>query len=339
MFFKVNQVVTLAFCLAFASPLSAGEKEKQAYLDVSGPYFGQPTPGDTPVMFAPCIVSTDTAEWSMAFTPGGLEVFFGLAEEGAAFILHSIADERGAWTEPVIATFSGEFNDFDLTMSPDGNRLYFTSNRPPVEGGATLEHPDIWYVDRTDKGWGEPVHIDAPINTDMRELYPSESRDGFIYFFGSRPEGFGGSDLYRAPYRDGQFGEPENLGPSVNTEAGEGDASISPDGDYLIFTSTRETGFGSGDLYVTFKLDDDRWSPPANLGEAVNTEYLEFCPAISRDGKYLFFTSNRPKDIQITKTTAVREKLGLKPGGEHPDTDIYWVDAALIEQFRPLPEE
>lgn len=335
MYFKVRDLVTLGLLLVGA--VSAGEK--QGYLDVSGPYFGQLAPGDTPVMFAPGIVSTNTGEWSMAFTPDGLEVFFGLAEEDAAFILHSIADERGVWTEPAIAAFSGEFNDFDLTMSPDGNRLYFTSNRPPVAGGATLEHPDIWYVDRTDTGWGEPVHIPAPINTDRRELYPSESRDGFIYFFGSRPEGFGSSDLYRAPYRDGQFGEPENLGPNVNTKAGEGDASISPDGDYLIFTSTRETGLGKGDLYVTFRLDGGGWSPPVNLGETTNTEHLEFCPAISRDGKYLFFTSNRPKSVEIPGTTDVRKELGLKPGGEYPDTDIYWVEAAFIEKFRPSHED
>jgi hypothetical protein len=72
-----------------------------------------------------------------------------------------------------------------------------------------------------------------------------------------------------------------------------------------------------------------------NLGDAVNTEHLEFCPSVSRDGKYLFFTSNRPKAEEIVGTSAVREELGLTPSTDRPDIDIYWVDASFIEDFRP----
>jgi len=182
------------------------------------------------------------------------------------------------------------------------------------------------------------VRFPEPINTEMRELYPSESRDGYVYFFSTRSGGFGSFDIYRVALRDGEFGAPENLGASINTEENETDVCISPDGDYLVFTSTRKGGFGSGDLYVSFKTAEGGWTQAVNLGDAVNTEHLEFCPSVSRDGKYLFFTSNRPKAEAIAGTSAVRDELGLTPSSERPDIDVYWVDATFIEGFRPEVE-
>jgi hypothetical protein len=298
------------------------------------PYLGEQPPGGAPVLFAPGIVSTDTREWSMASTADGLELFFGVVTDERSWILHT-KEVDGRWTELAVAPFSGTYNDYDLTMSPDGHRVYFTSNRPVDGTGAVLENSDIWYVDRTDDGWGDPVHFPEPINTDMRELYPSESRDGHVYFFSNRPGGFGSFDLYRVAIHDGGFGASENLGPSINTEENETDACISPEGDYLVFTSTREGGYGSGDLYVSFRTDAGGWTQAVNLGDAVNTEHLEFCPSVSRDGKYLFFTSNRPKTEEIVGASAVREELALTRSADRPDIDIYWMDAGFIESFRP----
>jgi Tol biopolymer transport system component len=225
-------------------------------------------------------------------------------------------------------------------MSPDGNRLYFTSMRPASGSGPKIEHPDIWYVDRSGDGWGDPVRFPDHINTDGRELYPSESKDGFVYFFSNREGGYGGSDVWRAPIKDDGFGEPENLGPGVNTAAGEGDPCISPEGDYIVFSSRREGGIGDGDLYVSFKLPDGKWSEAQNLGAPVNTEHLEFCPSVSRDGKYLFFTSRRPKATEIPSyRNTARDELGVKPNPDRGDIDIYWIDARYLERFRPKSKE
>jgi hypothetical protein len=297
------------------------------------PYLGEQAPGETPVLFAPGIVSTNTREWSMASTPDGLEIFFGVVTDERSWILHTM-ETGGGWTDLAVASFSGVYNDYDLTMSPDGNRVYFTSNRPADGTGPVLENSDIWYVDRTNQGWGDPVRFPEPINTEMRELYPSESRDGYVYYFSNQVGGLGSFDIYRVAIAEEGFGEPENLGPSINTAENETDNCISPDGDYLVFTSTREGGYGSGDLYISFRTADGGWTQAENMGEVVNTEHLEFCPSVSRDGKYLFFTSNRPKAEEIVGTTAVREELGLTPSSDRPDIDIYWVDAGTIERFR-----
>ena len=303
-----------------------------------GPYLGQEPPGFEPVLFAPGVVSTDTAEWSTAFTPDGLELFFGLYVEDGSDILH-MKSVDGLWTEPVVASFSSKYSDYDLTMSPSGNRVYFTSLRPASGAGPKIESPDIWYVDRTDQGWGPPVRPREPINTDDWDLYPSESKDGFLYFFSSRPGGFGGFDIYRAAIEGDELKEPVNLGPPVNTEHGETDPCISPDGNYIVFVSRRDEGFGDGDLYVSFKLPDGTWTKPRNLGAAVNTEHREFCPSVSRDGKHLFFTSNRPKPTAIPPyRSTVRESLGVAPSTERADIDIYWLDARYLDAFRPGAE-
>jgi len=330
-------VVGLALVLLICGGCAGPEMETELPPVVSNPYLGEQPPGDSPVLFAPGVVSTNTREWSMASTSDGLELFFGVVTDERSWILHT-QEVDGVWTEVAVASFSGAYDDYDLTMSPDGDRVYFTSNRPPGDSGPVLENSDIWYVDRTDNGWGDPVHFPEPINSEARDLYPSESRDGYIYFFSLRSGGFGAFDLYRVANREQGFGTPENLGASINTDENETDACISPDGDFLVFTSTREGGFGSGDLYLSFRTDDGEWTRAVNLGETVNTEHLEFCPSVSRDGKYLFFTSNRPKAQLITDTSGIREELGITPSSERPDIDIYWIDAGFIESFRPEME-
>lgn len=333
---RVSAYCVVFFCFLLLLTWSCADPEPEGFPELSGPYLGQAAPGQTPGIFAPGVVSTVYGgEWSTAFTPDGREYFFGLVTEDQSFIVH-MKEEDGRWTEPALADFSGAYDDFDFTMSPDGNRLYFTSSRPAEGSGPAIESPDIWYVNRTDSGWGEPVRFPEPVNTPDRELYPSESRDGFIYFFSSRPGGFGGSDIYRAAIVEDGFAAPENLGPMVNSEAGEGDPCISPDGDYIVFSSRREEGLGDGDLYVSFKLDDGTWSKARNLGNAVNTEHLEFCPSVSRDGKFLFFTSNRPKPPKMPEfASTVREELGVTPSTTRPDIDIYWVEVSVIEDLRP----
>jgi Tol biopolymer transport system component len=103
-----------------------------------------------------------------------------------------------------------------------------------------------------------------------------------------------------------------NLGPTINSANDETDALIAPDGSFLVFTAVgREDGHGDGDLYVSFRNPNGGWLPAVNMGETINTPHSEFAPALSPDGKYLFFTSNRE--------------------GTH---DIFWVDASVIASHR-----
>ncbi len=91
------------------------------------------------------------------------------------------------------------------------------------------------------------------------------------------------------------FGNPTNLGPTVNSSAHEWDPDISADGLSLYFLSGRPGGFGRSDIWVTTrKTKDDPWAPPVNLGPTVNTSAFEGAPCTSADGLELYFVSDRP---------------------------------------------
>ncbi len=78
----------------------------------------------------------------------------------------------------------------------------------------------------------------------------------------------------------------------MNTEFSEHDPFVAPDESYLIFTSTRPGGFGREDLYIGYKKVDGSWTEPKNMGKTINSSGVDFCPMLSPDGKYLFFTRN-----------------------------------------------
>jgi hypothetical protein len=109
---------------------------------------------------------------------------------------------------------------------------------------------------------------------------------------------------------DFTFGEPTNLGPTINSSVRDDRASISSDGLELYFASDRPGGYGDSDLYVATRLmADDPWGEPFNLGPIVNTSTRERGPRLSFDDLSLLFHSNRPggsggTDLHIaTRTT------------------------------------
>lgn len=82
---------------------------------------------------------------------------------------------------------------------------------------------------------------------------------------------------------------------NLNTLNNEGTQSLTADGQMMYFTGCgRADSKGSCDIYVAYRLSDTLWSEPVNLGEPVNTDSWEAQPAISADGRQLFFASNRP---------------------------------------------
>jgi len=94
---------------------------------------------------------------------------------------------------------------------------------------------------------------------------------------------------------DFTFGNPTNLGPTVNSSDKEWDPHISADGLSLYFLSPRPGGFGERDIWVTTrKTKVDPWGTPVNLGQPVNSSEFEGAPCISHDGLSLYFVSSRP---------------------------------------------
>jgi Tol biopolymer transport system component len=83
-----------------------------------------------------------------------------------------------------LAPFSGTYGDIEPTFSPDGNTLYFASNRPLQKDSAVKDF-DIWKTEKQNGIWSEPKNLGAPINTDANEFYPAVTQNGKIVFYGN----------------------------------------------------------------------------------------------------------------------------------------------------------
>ena len=95
-------------------------------------YFDQPGPGTSPALFAPGIVSDQYGNRDMAISPNGDELFYTIQYRGGfafSVIMHS-KKVNNKWSSPEVAFFSGQYNDEEPAFSPDGTKLYFSSNRP-----------------------------------------------------------------------------------------------------------------------------------------------------------------------------------------------------------------
>lgn len=258
----------------------------------------------TPVPFAPGVVSNDSS-YGATFTPDGRAVYFTRLRPDPAApgrTVATIMESRlvaGRWETPRVAPFAGTTREIDPFVTPDGRHLLFNSSRPgsvpPPEVVGPMSGLDVWLVERVPGGgWGPPRPLPPPVNTPAPEFYATATRDGTLYFVSVRPDGVGGLDLYRARRSGAGYAAPENLGAPVNTVGAESNVYVDPDERYVIFYADRPGGYGQPDLYVSYRRGRG-WGEPRNLGPAVNTPDLEFCPAVSPDGRTFYFSRIRAR--------------------------------------------
>ncbi|MEL7497623.1 MAG: hypothetical protein AAFN77_08440 [Planctomycetota bacterium] len=254
--------------------------------------------------------------FGLAISQDNRECYFAVAlNENGTFreeIRFTERQEDGNWTKPQpLMPNEKKYKYVDPHFSPDGKKLFFIYTKPADKSKAPKRQKfDIWYVERKDKGWGDPVNVGAPISTiDAEEYFVSLTSEKTI-FFGSNRADRNNFDLYSSRLgKNGRYEEPKPLPGKVNTDKYEADVFVATDESYVIFSSSgREDGFGRGDLYVSFKDSAGNWSAGKNLGDRVNSKQQEFAPSISRDGKALFFSR----------------------GGI-----IHWVSTTVIDELRP----
>lgn len=322
--------LSLAATLALAAVACSDSSDRTALLE---PQLAlAQSPPDEATIFAPGTISDHRWQYRITFTPDGKTAYYTVSENffpatRQATIMVSYRQHDGTWSAGVPASFSGTYPDIDPFITPNGQRLYFSSIRP-LDGMAKPDL-DIFFVERTPDGWGEPVRLGEEVNSVLDELYPSLSAAGTLYFasgpFGPTPDA--DWDIYYAE-RAGSGFSPRRPIDAINTDLPysptdptadwEFNPEVSVDGRTLVFTSLRPGGYGFGDLYVSH-FRDGEWSAPENLGPEVNTADDEFHPTLSRDGRTLYFartiltTSFVPGDFYHIATASLDSRL--RPGG------------------------
>ena len=210
------------------------------------------------------------------------------------------------------------------------HRRFLVCNLVALIGVAVLDIASV----ETAKPFGEwtaPVNLGENVNSAFEEFLPEISKNGLSLYFGSnRPGPFGGEDLWvsRRASRDAPWGEPVNLGSSVNTGANERSPGLSRDGHLLFFATNRTGGTGGIDIWVSWRAhthDDLGWQPAVNLGTGVNSPGGDFGPS--------YFESD---DIGVPMLFFASSRVGGLGG-----VDIYRSDLLLDGTFGPaasIPE-
>jgi len=226
----------------------------------------------------------------------------------------------GEWGEPfnLGKPYNTERNEGPDCFTPDEQIMYYTAcNRPNGLGRC-----DIWTTYKTGDSWAPAKNLGSVINTKYNDANSSISPDNkTLYFVSDRPGGLGGWDIYYSEKKDdGTWGEPKNIGPTINTADNEIYVFIHWDGTTLYFSSDGRGGFGSADLFVSKKLgknwSETGWSEPANLGPVVNSPEKDTYFSIPASGDFAYFSSTRSdtiglEDIYTIPVPAIGKPLGL----------------------------
>jgi len=180
---------------------------------------------------------------------------------------------------------------------------------------------NAWLKNLLTELYQEPlVNLGSPVNGPAWDSPGSLSADGLtLYFHSRRAGGFGEGDLYvaRRAGKNDPWGEPGNLGDSINTGYNDFEADISEDELTLLFVSNRPGGSGQADIWMTSRASlDAPWEQPENLGPTLNSPYLDMDPSTTADGLTLYFSSNRRPgrvgnyDIWVSKRAATDDPWG-----------------------------
>jgi Tol biopolymer transport system component len=318
----VPRCLIISVCGAFAG---CAAHAPAAPAPAPPPPYASATPIATPRLFGPGMISTAAPEFGLTFEPDGRTAYFNRASDDRKQLTIWVARwSDGGWTAEV-APFSGVDRDLDPFVTPDGKRLYFSSERPrpgrPAPAGEP--EPHLWYVERTGATWSAPLPVAGPVG-ELPTNFVSLTRDGTLYF-GSFKDNV--ARMYRAAASGSTFGSPELIELDAETPMRNGNPLISPDERFLVFYSRPDQPGTEPDLYVTHPRAGGGWTRPRNLGPVINTAYTEFAPGLSPDGRYLFFTSERPGIVPALPA--------LPSGPQRAPGDIYQLELAALPIAEP----
>ncbi|MDZ7290860.1 MAG: OmpA family protein [candidate division KSB1 bacterium] len=256
--------------------------------------------------------------------------------------------ENGDWTEAVSAgsVLNSEDNhEGPESISTDNNQFFI------FKGG------DIYLSRNLGTTWGVPQKLEKPINSDSWDADICFSADGMTLFFASQRPGFTTSatdtakniDIWVTTQKEGQWTEPVNLGPIINTPKTDRTPFLHADGKTLYFASDGHPGKGGLDLFKTTRLSDSswtQWSVPTNLAR-LNTPDNDWDLTMPANSEWAYFSSEKSEGFGKNDIYKVRVDSTIEPArsvtlisgivtsnnGEPLEAEIRWEDLATGKQM------
>lgn len=240
------QITADLLTIVFTSrrPGSTGDKK-----DVDGQFFediyvsknangswGRPAQLESPI-------NTKDHDACIGLSADGQTMFIYRGKNGGDIYISKL--DGKTWSNPEPFEFNTEKFESSVSLSHDGNRLYFVSDR--------AGNKDIYICRKNRLGnWSKPSFMNQAVNSQYDEESPFESADGkWLYFSTKGGTSMGGYDIMRVPVSStGAVGAAENLGYPINTAGDDVYFTISPDGKLGYFSSEKAGGYGRQDIYV-----------------------------------------------------------------------------------------
>lgn len=298
--------------------------------------FAQPNNSDKKVFLTnESTINSEGLDYSPAFLEDGI-VFISTKPTAKRFkikdsridknimsIFQAQREENGLLKkpEPFALELLSTVHEGPVTFDRTAENIFFTRNN--IKNGKRKKAKDgivklkIYTAELVGKAWKNIEEL--PFNDDnSNTVHPSISVEGdALYFASDRPGGVGGMDIYVTYRRGGVWSEPENLGPSINTDGDELFPYIHADGT-LYFASSGHQGFGGLDIFTVVN-DGGAWSTPVNLSTPFNSENDDFGFILDRDKKNGYLSSNRPGGLgsddiySFYVFEGLDDALGVKP--------------------------
>jgi len=258
-------------------------------------------------------------------TPDAIDFAFFLAPE----IFHGLGDQT--WHDGPVS-FDGSFREAFINRTlgygdiakrdPDHTRTHLLKIFTSVRGEKEWNKPESFFLNNRSYSVG----------------HPAISPDGnHLFFVSDRPDGFGGTDIYRCDRLDGVWGTPVNLGPVVNTPGNEMFPFIR-ETDELWFSSDYHPGFGGLDIFIACQVNGI-WTVPRNPGHPLNSSYDDFSAWTDSSGKEGLFSSNRPGGMGGDDIYWFREAQGHRGTGAQDSSEQLVVGSNVIASVAKQGQE
>lgn len=250
-------------------------------------------------------VNSEAADYGVTITPDDAQLFFTSRRSGSTGgkmnkatgepfedIYRSIRTPQG-WSsaEPCAVPLNSDINDACVGLFQDGATLIVFRDRKGTG--------DLFLSRNVGGSWTEPLPLPPSINSSANETSAWVSPDGkLLYFVSDREGGLGGQDIWMSRWvADEQtWGEPENLGPTVNSKEDEDGVFLEPDGHTMYFSSRGHLNMGGFDVFRSTMVGK-RWGKPVNMGWPVNSPEDELFFVLTANGSTGYLSSVRPNGL------------------------------------------
>ncbi|GAB4045271.1 OmpA family protein [Spirosoma litoris] len=265
---------------------------------------------------------------------------------GMSFGISKSIRTKAGWSQPVECRIANNYNlheknQLEFCVSPDGKAIILAVQRKDTRGNRDL------YVSllKPDNSWSEPVSLGGVVNTAEFESSPFLAADGrTLYFTSAGHPGYGNGDIFVSRRQDdswGNWSEPENLGPSINTNEWDGYFTIPASGDFA-YLSSRSGSLGEDDIFRLRLFPAIKPDPVAIIsGQVLDSQSKkpvasEVASGLFGDSKEISKVDYNPETGEYKMILPTQKVYNLKAKKEGYFTTTETLDLSKDKRFRDI---